>query len=231
MPLLKLGALGAMAFWSVACSGARSVACASDLDCGASTACDQGQCINPRAATPPDLRPRRVALHPHDDASVLSSTCCQTTSYGAQDLLVVGGSGGSQVYRSFLRFHLPRLQGEKVVAAHLRLVTRPRWCDGDEPLEILAFATSNVWNQADLTWISQPEGEGSPVGRVVVRPTHSGETVIDLTRLVKRWSATPSDAHGLLLRASQERTNLRIAWFSKESSDERLRPRLDIEVQ
>ena len=135
------------------------------------------------------------------------------------------------MFRSYLKFELPRLEHEEVVRARLRLVTQPRWCQGDEPLELLVYAASSSWSQGGLTWLGQPGGSGSPVGRVVVRPTHSGEVMVDVTDIVRRWSMRGAPNQGVMIRAANEPAESRIAWFSGETPDRSRRPRLDIEVE
>lgn len=224
-------ALCLLAALHLSCAGSRTVACASDLDCGGSTSCDQSQCVSPSSVRSPDLRPRRIAIFPRDDGTVSSASCCRTASFGGHDLLVVGGNGQGGAYRSYLRFELPSLPHEEVVRARLLLTTQPRWCVGDEPFELLVYAVSNGWSQSGLSWQGQPGGTGAPVGRTVVRPTHSGEVVLDLTEIVRRWSLRAAPNQGLVIRAASERTSSRIAWFSSETSATDLRPRLDIEVE
>lgn len=223
--------LGLVAAGPLACASGRAVACASDLDCGATTACDQGRCVSPSSVEPPDLRPQRVVVRPRDDGTVLSATCCQTTSYGGHDSLVVGGAEGGQVYRSYLRFQTPRWSKAEVVRAHLRLVAQPRWSQGSEPFEVLVFGAPSGWTQTGLTWVSQPGGRGQPMGRAVIRPSHNGVTVIEVSELVRRWAASSSEDHALLLRTSNERTNLRVVYFSVEANDPAKRPRLEVEIR
>jgi hypothetical protein len=212
------------------CGARRAVPCASDIDCGAATSCDEGSCISPRTTRPPDLRPRAVSLTPLDDGTVVSAAS-QTEAFGGHDVLAVGAGPGGQAYRSYLRFDLREVGRGRVARAKLRLAARPRWCAGETPLEVVAYQAASGWTQAGLTWLGQPGGSGPPVGRAFVRPAYEGETVIDLTEVVRRWISRASPNHGVVLRAARETADMRVAWSSSEATVVRQRPTLDIEIE
>jgi hypothetical protein len=187
--------------------------------------------VDPLRVPLPDLRSRRIVIGAAGDGTVVSAVCCESASFGGNDVLVVGSSDGAGAYRSYLAFDLDEIREVEVVAAELRLSTVRRWCAGESPLVILVHAARQGWLPESLTWLSQPGATGQPLGHAVTRPAWSRETVIDVTRLVAGWSTGAIANHGLVVRARTERRGERVAWYSAEATDPRLRPMLEVYVR
>jgi hypothetical protein len=223
--------LGAAALAVAGCGAPQAGACASDIDCGASTSCDDGSCRSPSTAAHEDLRSTRVPLTPASDATVVSSSCCSSETYGRHDLLAVGNGRRGATYRAYLTFDLSSLRpGTRPVRAVLRLVNHPQWSDGAEVLDVLAFPAARAWSEDSITWLAQPGGEGAPAARASIRPALAGATAIDVTRVVSDWISGAQPNLGLVLRARHERAGGRAVWYSSEASDARRRPVLELEM-
>jgi hypothetical protein len=216
---------------SSSCGAPQAGACASDVDCGAETSCDEGQCRAPGMAAQADLRPMRVALEPTEDATVVSSWCCASEAYGRNDLLAVGRGERGATYRAYLAFDLSTLRpGSRITRAVLRLTDHPQWSLGVERIDVLAYPAARAWSEDRITWLVQPGGEGPPAAAVAIRPEHAGETALDVTSAVSGWLSGAQSNNGLVLRARRERARGRAVWSSSEASDARRRPRLELEI-
>lgn len=221
----------AAAIAAASCAAPQADRCASDVDCGAATSCDEGQCRSPGTAATADLRPMRVPLEPVDDATVVSSSCCASESYGRHDLLAVGRGERGATYRTYLAFDLSTVRpGSRIARAVLRLTDHPRWSQGLERIDVLAYPAARAWSGDRLTWLVQPGGEGQPAAAAAIRPAHVGETALDVTGVVSGWLSGAQPNTGLVLQARRERARGRAVWFSSEASDARRRPRLELEI-
>lgn len=215
----------------MSCSSTPTVVCASDVDCGSSTTCDHGLCRSEANAQIRDLRPERVVVDVSADSTVLSSNAGRAESFGANDHLAVGRGREDEVYRSYLHIDLGEIRNREVVHAELRLTSDPRWCQGDNTIEVLAYPAARSWSQSDITWIRQPGGNGAPVARAALRPEHNNEAVFEITELVAAWLDDSIPNQGVLLRVRRENSRGRVAWFSSESPLSDHRPVVEVEVQ
>jgi fibronectin type 3 domain-containing protein len=166
-------------------------------------------------------------------------------NYGAEDDLVIGGSGGARA-RALLRFDLDQLPTNATITSATLTLHQTDAGSGTTPT-IDALRATSAWEEGSgagtleasgTTWNS-PDGidpwssAGGDAGVVVASAsapaTAPAAMQLDVTTQVGRWLTGTDDQDGLLLEMSPEGTGETRRFASSEHADPDLRPTLHIE--
>jgi hypothetical protein len=134
------------------------------------------------------------------DAYIKSSS--PSNNYGSITWLRVRQSS-SEVYRSYLRFHLSGLAGT-VTSAKLRM-----YVTDETPDTIAVYSGSNAWQESLITWANAP-----PVASLLA--FRSGVSLNTWMEISLPVSAFPSDGDYTLVLASDNSNSA--LWSSRETS-------------
>ncbi len=138
-----------------------------------------------------------------------------TTNYNGENHVRVGMYGSSDVYRTYIKFSLPKNIGtsDRVIQAYLNLhpdpvISQAGWNDLAQQLPVIeAHAPTEYWNISTINWNNQPNVDSTVLDYDIIRAgdAESAYRIYswDISSLVDDWY-TSGNNHGVMLKYDSE---------------------------
>lgn len=171
------------------------------------------------------LEPPKITanLEPNKDAFVREGV--KTLNYGSAQTMLIGGSiDNNEAYRSFVAFDTSKIPRQQTLLKAVLKLYNSSAKSVSQTIEI--HSANSGWEENSVTWLNQPASDN--LITTIDLGSQEGYVEIDVFDIVNDWINDRTENNGFILKATDEKFDQYVQIYTKDSSNNNYKPKLEI---